>query len=90
MNYLERNLYEEYEGKICIDKVYKVFNYIGYCKKCYSEIKLTFTAGTLLNDTIFLYNNTHRLINIKCPSHHCKNLVIPHQGLVIFIDVLHG
>ena len=33
-----------------------------------------FTAGTLLNDTIFMYNNTHRLINIKYPSYHCKNL----------------
>ena len=36
-----------------------------------------FTAGTLLNDTIFLYNNTHRLINIKYPSYHCKNLGSP-------------
>ena len=32
----------------------------------------------------------HRLINIKCPNYHCKNLVIPHQELVIFNDVLHG
>jgi len=37
--------------------------------------KRCFTAGrgeTLLNDTIFMYNNTHHLINIKCLSHHCK------------------
>ncbi len=36
-----------------------------------------FTAGTLLNDTIFMYNYTHRLINTKYPNHHCKNLGSP-------------
>ncbi len=56
-----------------------------YCKNMFS-----FTAGTLLNDTIFLYIYTHRLINVKCPSHHCKNLGSPIKNYLLLIKVLHG